>query len=60
MTSEPPDLSAELKRMADERIARLRNKRRVRAEMKAARDIGLTKRHAAKLAQIRARKEKDT
>jgi hypothetical protein len=58
--TEPPDLSEELRRMADERIARLRNKRRVRAAMKAARDVGLQRRHAAKMARIRAQKGKDT
>lgn len=56
MTTEPPDLSAELRRQAERRIAKIRHRNRQRAALKAARDAGLIRRHAAKLARIAEQK----
>lgn len=56
---EPLDLGEELRRIAAARVARLRHAKRVRAALKTARDVGLERRHALKLARIRARKEQE-
>lgn len=56
MTNEPPevpDFSEDLKRIAAERVARIRRANRIRAAHKAARLIGVDRRNAAKLARRR-------
>lgn len=51
-TAEPaPDLTEELKRLAAERVARIRHANRIRATHKAARTVGVDRRNAAKLSR---------
>ena len=45
------DLSRELQRIADDRITRIRGTKRIRAELKKRRDVGLRRRHAEKEAR---------
>lgn len=62
MTDELPDLGGELKNMADARAdawtAKVRHRNRIRAALQVARDAGLRRRHAAKLANNQTRKGK--
>jgi hypothetical protein len=54
---ESPELDDELRRIADARIAKVRHRNRIRAALRVARDVGLQRRHAEKLAHNQDRRE---
>jgi hypothetical protein len=56
---EPPDLAAELTRMAAARAAKIRHRNRIRAGHRLARLIGVDRRNAGKLKRIRQQREEE-